>query len=296
MKEYLTWFMKACSYSRRDMAFLLASYETLQENTQAASAWQELLDTYEADILCDFGALLSKVRPIAEVLRIHIYTMELLFLLCLSRHTKKMYAEKGLSEELFLHTMLDLRYKLEECREVSGTCGTFVAGWFAGFFHMTRFAFGRLQFEILPFGKTYSRNGKTLTEDSPVINMHIPRTGTPLTPASCDEAFRLAAAFFRPQLGEHPVVFVCHSWLLYPPQREFLPPHSNLIPFMNRFEIIEWKDYEGHPHLWRIFDRMYDGNPEHLPYDTSLRKAYVDRIKQGGKTGEGYGLFFYSDE
>ena len=294
MREYLIWFMTACSYPEKDAAFLLSIYDTVQKNTVTAPLWQEMLNIYEADIHCDFGPLLAEARRIGTILGIHAFTVELLLLLCFTRHTKTLYGRQGLSEELFLHTMLDLRYKIAECREVYGICGTFVASWFVGFFNMTRFAFGRLQFELLPFRKTYSQNGRVLKEDSPVINMHIPRTGTPLTPESCDEAFRIAADFYRPLIGNHPVVFVCQSWLLYPAHRNFLSSRSNLIAFMDRFEIIESKDYEdGHPQLWRLFDRNYDGNPDHLPYDTSLRRAYVDRIRQGGKTGEGYGLFFY---
>ena len=294
MRDYLSWFMTVSAFPEGDAAFLLSTYDAVQANHLTATVWQEMLDAYEADLHCDFGLLLAEARRVGNALGIHAFTVELLLLLCCTRRAKAAYAEEGLSEELFRHTMLDLRYKLEECKAVYGICGTFVAHWFAGFFHLTRFAFGRLQFEILPFGRAYSQNGKTLNEDSPVINMHIPRTGTPLSPAGCDEAFRLAADFFRPRIGEHPLVFVCHSWLLYPAQREFLSPKSNLIAFMDRFELLEGKDYEdSHPHLWRLFDRNYDGNPDHLPYDTSLRRAYVDRIKQGGKTGEGYGLFFY---
>ena len=294
MKEYLSRFMTTCSYPEEDAAFLLSTYDAVRASPVTATIWQEALDAYEANIDCDWDTLLEKARRVGVILRIHPFTVELLLLLCLTRHTGKVYKERGFSEAFFLHTMLDLRYKLEECRQVYGICGTFVAGWCAGFFRMTRFTFGRLQFEIRPFGRTYTGNGRTLTEESPVINMHIPRTGTPLTPAACDEAFRLAADFFRPSLGDNPVVFVCHSWLLYPAQRDFLSPRSNLIAFMNRFEIIEWKEYdESHPQLWHIFDRNYDGNLDHLPYDTHLRKAYIDHLRRGGKTGTGYGLFFY---
>lgn len=65
---------------------------------------------------------------------------------------------------------------------------------------------------------------------------------------------------------------------------------------MNRFDIFSQGEFgENHPDLWRLFDRMYTGDPGTLAYDTSLRKAYVDRLRMGGKTGWGYGVFFYSD-
>ncbi|MBQ4064770.1 MAG: DUF5596 domain-containing protein [Clostridia bacterium] len=297
MKPYLQHFLTVCGYAEEDKSLLLEAYDRIVADEATRTTWERLMAAYRADVHCDYAALREEARRICEGLGIHAYTAELLLFLCFSRDTLARYREQGLSEELFYHTMLDLRYKVEECKAMHGICGSFVAHWFTGFFDLTRFAFGRLQFEVVSFGKQYRKGDVLLTETSPVINIHIPRTGTPLSPASCDEAFCLAADFFRPHIGENPLVFVCHSWLLYPAQRDFLPKHSNLLSFMDRFELLEWKDFEdGHPQLWRLFDRAYDGNPDHLPYDTSLRRAYVDRIKQGGKTGEGYGLFFYEGE
>ena len=44
----------------------------------------------------------------------------------------------------------------------------------------------------------------------------------------------------------------------------------------------------------KIFDKNYDGDITHLPSDSSLRRAYVELIKQGEKTGWGKGLFKYN--
>ncbi|MBQ9785745.1 MAG: DUF5596 domain-containing protein [Clostridia bacterium] len=294
MKEYLQAFLKDFDYPARDAAELSRTYDAILGSGEARAEWEALLSIYDADLHCDFPSMRERVAALAPTVRIHPYTLKLLFYICLSRRARIYYSERGLSDSLWREAMKDLKYKLEECREVWGMCGTFVAAWFDGFFTLDRFTLGRLQFEVVPFKRTYQKNGKTLTPESRVINVHIPRTGTPLDAASCDEAFSLAAAFFEKTLGDAPTAFVCHSWLLYPVNERLLPKRSNVRAFMERFDIIESSDYgDDHPDLWRLFDRPYTGDPDRLPYDSSFRRAYVDHIKAGGKTGEGFGVFFY---
>jgi hypothetical protein len=156
---------------------------------------------------------------------------------------------------------------------------------------MTRFALGRLQFEIVPFRRNYQKDGKILTPESPVINVHIPRTLTPLTPKACDEAFRAAAKFYEKELDGAPCVFVCSSWLLFPEHNNMLSESSNIRAFMNTFDIIEWGYYgDDGANLWRLFDTM-ERNPNRLPADSSLRRAYIDRLLRGEKLGWGYGVY-----
>ena len=296
MREYLIHFFDEFSYAKRDAKVLLSAYDTITSDEEAKKVWNTLMSAYRENIHCDYDRLRSDIRLAAERLKLHSYTAELLLFIGLSRYMREKYIEKGLPEEIFRNTIPDLRYKLEECREVYGICGSFVGDWFPGFFRLSRFALGRLQFELVPFQNVYHKNGHKLQEDSLVMNIHIPRTGTPLDTVRCDNSFRQAAAFFRKELEGKEKAFVCHSWLLYPAHREFLPAHSNLLAFMNRFDIFSQGEFgENHPDLWRLFDRMYTGDPGTLAYDTSLRKAYVDRLRMGGKTGWGYGVFFYSD-
>ena len=166
--------------------------------------------------------------------------------------------------------------------------------WFWGFFRLERFALGRLQFEIVRFGGDYETDGVSLTPDSLVINVHIPRTGTRLDRESVLESYRLAAEFYRAILGDK-IVFVCSSWLLFPKNRELLSPTSNLLAFMNDFDIYTSGEYLNYGEVWRLFDKAYDGDVTHLPADTSLRRAYIDLISRGEKTGWGKGVFVYRD-
>lgn len=104
-----------------------------------------------------------------------------------------------------------LKWKMDECKEVYKISGTFVPAWFDRFFKVERFGLGRLQFELIPFGETYEKNGVSLNPESTVINVHIPRTGTRLDRESAKAAYQMAADFFKDEFGEKPIVFVCWS-------------------------------------------------------------------------------------
>lgn len=294
MKNYLPYFFELFAYPARDARELTAAYEAIASEPTSAAQWEQLLTIYDADLHCDLEALRTRAVSLAPTVHIHPYTLKLLLFICLSKRARAYYAERGLDDSLWYDAMLDLKYKLEECREVWGICGIFVETWPDGFFTLQRFTLGRLQFEIIPFKHTYEKEGKRLTPESRVINVHVPRTGTPLDAESCNDAFCRAAAFFADELVGQPVAFVCHSWLLYPINERILPANSNTRAFMKRFDMIAHGDYgDDHPDLWRLFDRPFTGDFDRLPYDTSLRRAYVDHLKSGGKSGWGFGVFFY---
>ena len=290
MREYLTWFLNDFEYSPDDVAFLLASYDKLIANEQAKAAFFEAIDTYGASIDCDYGALTACSKKAARAANVHNHTTDLLLYICLSKRLRSLYAERGIDPAIFHDSMLDLRYKLEECKLVRGITGMFVAFWMPGWFKMTRFALGRLQFEVVDFGREYQNGNVTLTKESKVLNMHIPRSGQPLSKELYEDSFSRAKVFFKDQLPDGKVPFVCHSWLLYPEQSDFLPAHSNVRRFMEEFEILSWDHSDGES-LWCLFDTN-ERNPARLPTNSTLRRAYVERLLGGGRVGWGYGILF----
>ncbi len=291
MRNYLISFFTDFDYNADDAAVLLAAYDRIAERAEAVAVWQTLLDTYEADIHCDYAELIQKADGVAAMVSLHEYTVELLLFICLSRHTKAVYVARGLDLEIYHNSMLDLKYKLEECKLVRGVVGSFVAKWFDRFFNLTRFALGRLQFEVIRFGFDYQRDGKVLTPDSKVVNVHIPRTGTPVDRESCDAAYARAKAFFTAEIGE-PFAFYCSSWLLYPQNKEILSPTSNTYRFMADYDVFKWGIDKHGDNLWRLFDTD-ERNWARLPANTSMRRAYVEHLKAGGRLGWGKGVFFY---
>ena len=289
MKQYLASFLKECAYEADDTAYLLAAYDTIWQQSEAACAFEQAVTTYDT-MPCDHASMLALADKAACHSGIHEYTAELLLYLCLSKRLRERYRERGVADEIFWNSMLDLRYKLEECKAVKGVIGSFVASWFAGFFDMTRFALGRLQFEIVPFHAEYDKNGHRLTDDSLVINVHIPRTGTPLYEEECEAAYAKAKAFFADEFdGEVPIV--CYSWLLYPENETLFAPNSRIVSFARRYDVFRHGISKDRADLWRLFDTE-EQHPDRLPVDTSARKAVVEHLRCGGKLGWGYGVFF----
>ena len=290
MRSYLQQFFKDFAYPPDDAATLLAAYDKLVANEQAKAAFFEAISTYQANIDCDYGTLTAGSKKAARAADVHNHTTDLLLYICLSKHLRTQYRARGIDDAIWYDSMLDLRYKLEECKLVRGVCGMFVAFWMPGWFKMTRFALGRLQFEVVDFGREYQKDGTLLTKESKVLNMHIPRSGKPLSKDAYEDSFARAKAFFAEQFPVGRVPFVCHSWLLYPCINEFVSEKSNVRRFMEEFEILSWDHSDGES-LWCLFDTA-ERNPARLPTDTSLRRAFVERLQSGGRVGWGYGILF----
>lgn len=291
MRDYLISFFNTFEYETDDASYLLSVYDIIASREDTMAVWSEAIKIYERETNCDFSLIISLAQDVAQRLAVHSYTTELLIFICLSRHLRDLYTERGINLQIYHNTMLDLKYKLEECKVVKGIVGSFVAFWFDRFFNLERVGLGRLEFEVDSFGHHYARDGHILTPDSKAINVHIPRTMTHLTPESCDEAFAMAYEFFKDQVGED-CPFICHSWMLYPANKQILPDDTNVNRFMSRFDIFDSGECPEHDDLWRIFDTD-DKNPDSLPTDTRMRRAYVDHLKRGGVLGWGHGVFFY---
>ncbi len=290
MREYLQKFFISFEYDAADAEYLLGVYDKIANREDTLAVWNEAIKTYERNMNCDFDMIIALAQDVAQRLDIHKYSTELLIFICLSKNLREIYVHRGIDLAIFHNSMLDLKYKLDECKTVKGIVGSFVAFWFNRFFNLERVALGRLQFEVDGFGRHYERDGYILTPESKAINIHIPRTLTHLTPESCDEAFAMAKEYFGDQVGEG-CPFICHSWMLYPGNRSILPETTNVHRFMSRFDIFDSADDPNLEDLWRIFDTD-EKNPDMLSTDTSMRRAYVNHLKNGGQIGWGHGVFF----
>ena len=237
----------------------------------------------------DFSKMLDDTKTLALRVGISHYTAHMLLLICMSPMLLKKYEQKGIDVKIFYVTMQDLRYKLEECRLAHNACGTFVAAWYKGFFEMRIFALGRLQFEINYTWFDCVVNGKPIPKGTKVLSVHIPRTGTPLQHNLVIEAYDRAKEFFKDEFEEE-IIFICNSWLLYPWNRTVYKEASNLAQFYDDFTIVSSGDYQNYSESWRLFDCLYDGNPNALPSDSSLRREFIERIKSGAPIGHGTGV------
>ena len=134
------------------------------KTAEAAAAFLAWIDKYDREERMDYAAALKAAEDAGKAADVHPYTAQLLLFLCMTAHLKELYEKRGISQKIWRDSCKDLKWKLLECRRMYGIWGSFVAGWFPGFFDLTRFALGRLQFELTDFPEGYEKAGRTRPE------------------------------------------------------------------------------------------------------------------------------------
>src|SRR4051812_40699236 len=104
-----------------------------------------------------------------------------------------------------------------------------------------------------------------------------------MTPTACDTSFGRAKAFFAQHFPEVTYdIATCHSWLLDPQLREYLPADANIIQFQNRFQIASRTDNNNDEGIIRfVFGRVDNPPLDELPQRTTLERVIVGHIKSG---------------
>ncbi len=287
-------FFEEFSYPEESREVLLAAYDSICLVPARKVAFEELLARYAENKALDFAKLLTDLKEISKEASIHEYVGNLVLFICMTDMMWKYYQEAGYTREMWFTMVSDLKYKLIECKSVHNIWGCFVPNWYAKIFALGRFAFCKLQFDMIAFGDHYEKNGVVLTPESKALNVHIPQTGTKLDVESKNESFRQAAEFYKDAFDGGPVIFTTTSWMLFPRHREVMNPQSNIIAFMNDFDEVKSGLYENYSQVWRLFGKMYEGDIDVLPQDTSLRRTYAEWIKNGEKTGWAKGVIVYN--
>lgn len=221
---------------------------------------------------------------------VHRYTAEFIFYAAFLPLLKEKYKAMGAPDCCYDGAREDLLSKLRECRAVYGINGSFVSSWFAGFFDLSLFTFGRLEFRLTSCPCDFEKDGKRIKKGQPCIDVHIPSKGH-LTREDLDASYAQAAAFFAPELNGAPVVFHCHSWMLADYHPEMLDRNSGIMTFYNDYTVVKNTGDDGD--LWRIFGGAAFGDCDLLPEKTALQRAYKARLKAGLPVYGGVGLFFY---
>lgn len=296
--QFIQDFMKRYEYPEEAIKEFTRVLQRLDDEEKFGKEFDIFVNGYmypEADGLRE---ALDGVSALAEKYEENDCTMEFVFLLLCAPILKERYDEKGIDEQIFWDSANDFRYKLMECIECEGVPGTFVAGWNDGFFKMERFAYGRFQYEVCTYmDEEYTlKNGKVLKPGDKYVNFHIPSSGVSLTDDVRLDSYKKAYPHYKHLFPDGLVVFGCHSWLLYPKHREFLPKNLNILKFMDDFEIISSDENEGFSNDWRVFGRYTNLPYDQLPQDTSLRKAYAQWLMSGHNGGNGYGFIVFDGE
>lgn len=291
--NYVEGFVNEFDYPEGACVSLLGDLRRVISDDRAFGLFAGYDRLYGEDVHLDYKGILKELEGLSSDCGVHRFALHLLFYIVISRRTKEIYVERGISLEIFRCSMNDLRCKLLECYNLYGVWGTCVGWWQDWFFEMRRFGLGRFQYELVPFPDTYGKNGVCLKPGDMVVNVHIPSSG-PLKREECLASYDMAADFFRESLDGNPVVFFCESWMLFPEHPKFLPGTSHILEFMEDYDIYKMEYNNGD--LWRIFNREYDGNPDSLPENTGLQRAYKKWLMEGHQAGLGFGVFVYKGQ
>lgn len=292
-KEQMTDLMATIQLPEEGIRQLLDAREQLEKEGH----WDVIVQTAEQVMTAD-GELsvltktLEETEGREETFGVNRYLLDALMLFCCWEEVKVRYEKQGLPMDVFDKSLEDMKWKMLECYEIHGVYGNFVGHWYDGFFNLTRFGLGRLQFELRPFeGKEDCEvDGVQIHPGDTVINMHIPSAG-PMKQELLDDAFARAEVFFKEHFPKDYTVFGVESWLIDPDLVRILP-EGNMKAYADRFHLVAAEKSETiFPDGWRVFGAEWKKKPEELPRKTGLQRAIADYLQQGGKLGSGYGIF-----
>ncbi len=239
-----------------------------------------------------------EVLAFAEKINITKYALWLLICLLAMESAMPIWQSRGRDEELFWHTFEDITFKARKCKNIYGVWGLFVPYWYRRFYNANIVRFGCFEFEDghYKLDEPYICGGITVNKGDAVKGLHIPASGLPFDREGRVSALKEAYGFFKDELKGKPLVCQCHSWILYPDYKELYPVGSNLRSFFEEFDILYADDHDHFGDIWRVFGKDKDKPYAELPENTSLQRAFKSYLLNGGKYGEGFGMFVFDGE
>lgn len=238
-KEQMTDLMATIQLPEEGIRQLLDAREQLEKEGH----WDVIVQTAEQVMTADrelsvLTKTLAETEGREETFGVNRYLLDALMLFCCWEEVKIRYEKQGLPMDVFDKSLEDMKWKMLECYEIHGVYGNFVGHWYDGFFNLTRFGLGRLQFELRPFEgqEDCEVDGVQIHPGDTVINMHIPSAG-PMKPELLDDAFAQAEVFFKEHFPKDYTVFGVESWLIDPDLVRILP-EGNMKAYADRFHLV----------------------------------------------------------
>jgi hypothetical protein len=203
----------------------------------------------------------------------------------------------GVPDDISRRTLADLGRHIAVHRRARGGPGLLHPGWNSLHFRGELYQLGRLQFQRAVLGErmggAVAAAGHVAGRGDLCLNLHITDFRGPLSPEACDRSIQLAREFFARHFpDERYETAVCHSWLLDPQLKRYLPPESNIVRFQERFRAAD--GYEKQPDDGEPIAFVFgDGSlpVAQLPRRTSVERAVGDHLRAGGHWYGGHGWF-----
>ncbi len=216
--------------------------------------------------------------------------------LALLPHTAEFHRLHGIPEEVSRRTLADIGRNVAVHRRRRGLGGMNAPWWPLLHLRGELYQLGRLQFQRSTLGdrtgKSVAEAGLPLGPGSPALDVHIPDYSGPLSPQACERSLELAREFFpRHFPDEAYAVASCHSWLLDPQLKTYLPQDSNIVRFQERFTLAYSSAERGDNDTIAF---VFGDNRlplDDLPRRSTLERAVVDHLRSGGHWHLGHGWF-----
>ncbi len=216
--------------------------------------------------------------------------------LLLALDSYDLYRSRGLEDRIYFDSMKEITVWSKSNEKNYGVIGIRdQLDWISRFFTNELVRLVRLEFEVIdyPLNLCWNKYGLWVKPGDRVINIHIPEDGG-LRPDDVAASFRKAYEYFGCTGLQ---VFVCSTWIIWPKNREFMDPSSNILAFMDNFDIIAAEEAKNHRDLWRIFGRAHREYSDDLPQETGLQKRLAEYLRNnGGVMGRGFGIFAHDGE
>ncbi|MCI3277320.1 acyltransferase domain-containing protein [Streptomyces cylindrosporus] len=211
-------------------------------------------------------------------------------------YTRAYHRARGVPAEVTRHTLADLGRNMAVHRRRHGVAGVQAPWWLVHHFRGELYQLGRLQFERARHGERTARMiagaGLDVSAGMPCLSLHIPDYLGPLSPRACERSLALAAEFFARHFPEEKYrTVLCHSWLLDPQLKEYLPADSNIVRFQERFRVARRLAEPADTEPVQFVFGDPDLAVESLPRRTAVERAVGDHLRAGGHWYVGHGWF-----
>ncbi|MFD5916921.1 acyltransferase domain-containing protein [Kitasatospora sp. NPDC058201] len=215
-----------------------------------------------------------------------------LLFVALAPHTRAYHRTLGVAPEVTRTTLADLGRQLAVSRWRGRPTGLGSPSWLTLHFRGELFQLGRLQFQRRSTTGDGGPDAR-VTEAARaaglgewILQLHVPDSSGPLSPAACDRSLERARAFFPAHFPAEPYRAACiFSWLLDPQLGHYLPDDSNIVRFQRRFVPLRRPGGPPEPEDTNPLRYVFGdaGQPlASLPRDTAVQRALVDHLGAGG--------------
>ena len=99
--DYLNQTMEFMEYPQKTIDFVIDTYKKICDNKKAGTMFHDALNLYEKQLMPSWDWALGSTERAANAVGEHVFVVNFVFTLCVSKHVKAFYEQKGMPEGCF---------------------------------------------------------------------------------------------------------------------------------------------------------------------------------------------------